>query len=130
MCSVAAVMSYSVNLQTVACQAPLSMGILQAKYWSEYHSLFQGIFPTQESKPGLLHCRQILYLLSHQRSPCYNCVCLSEECYCVVLVSLFHTFLLPNQLYQFFIFFPYFHYSLLCFLPKEIPFVTMSLPKT
>ena len=25
------------------------------------HSLLQGIFPTQESKPGLLHCRQILY---------------------------------------------------------------------
>ena len=25
------------------------------------HSLLQGIFPTQESNPGLLHCRQILY---------------------------------------------------------------------
>ena len=30
------------------------------------HSLLQGIFPTQESNPGLLHCRQILYHLSHQ----------------------------------------------------------------
>ena len=29
----------------------------------------QGIFPTQGSNPGLLHCRQILYCLSHQRSP-------------------------------------------------------------
>ena len=28
-------------------------------------SLLQGIFPTQASKPGLLHCRQILYQLSH-----------------------------------------------------------------
>ena len=28
----------------------------------------QGIFPTQGSNPGLLHCRQILYLLSHQES--------------------------------------------------------------
>ena len=27
-------------------------------------SLLQGIFPTQESNPGLLHCRQILYQLS------------------------------------------------------------------
>ena len=27
-------------------------------------SLFQGIFPTQGSNPGLLHCRQILYQLS------------------------------------------------------------------
>ena len=26
----------------------------------------QGIFPTPVSKPGLLHCRQILYCLSHQ----------------------------------------------------------------
>ena len=32
------------------------------------HSLLQGIFPTQQSNPGLLHCRRILYLL-HQGSP-------------------------------------------------------------
>ena len=28
-------------------------------------SLLQGIFPMEGSKPGLLHCRQILYQLSH-----------------------------------------------------------------
>ena len=28
-------------------------------------SLLQGIFPTQESNPGLLPCRQILYRLSY-----------------------------------------------------------------
>ena len=33
------------------------------------HFLLQGIFPTQGSNPGLLHCRQILYHLSHQGSP-------------------------------------------------------------
>ena len=33
------------------------------------HFLLQGIFPTQESNPGLLHCRQMLYHLSHQGSP-------------------------------------------------------------
>ena len=33
------------------------------------HSLLQGIFPTLRSNPGLLHCRQILYHLSHQGSP-------------------------------------------------------------
>ena len=33
------------------------------------HSLLQGIFPTQGSNPGLLHCRQILYCLSLQGSP-------------------------------------------------------------
>ena len=32
------------------------------------HSLLQAIFPTQGSNPGLLHCRQILYQLSHQGS--------------------------------------------------------------
>ena len=32
------------------------------------HSLRQGFFPTQGSNPGLLHCKQILYCLSHQGS--------------------------------------------------------------
>ena len=32
-------------------------------------SLLQGIFPTQQSNRGLLHCRQILYQLSYQGSP-------------------------------------------------------------
>ena len=31
-------------------------------------SLLQGIFQTQGVNPGLLHCRQILYCLSHQAS--------------------------------------------------------------
>ena len=31
-------------------------------------SLLQEIFPTQGSNPGLLHCRQILYQLSHKGS--------------------------------------------------------------
>ena len=33
------------------------------------HSLLQAIFLTQGSNLGLLHCRQILYCLSHQGSP-------------------------------------------------------------
>ena len=32
-------------------------------------SLLQGIFPTQGSNPGLLHCRWFLYQLSHKGSP-------------------------------------------------------------
>ena len=36
------------------------------------HFLLQGIFPTQGSNQGLLHCRQTLYPLSHQGSPCYT----------------------------------------------------------
>ena len=98
------------TLWTVAHQAPLSMGILQARImeWVEMPSsrgssqskdqtqvshtagrfflpseppgkpmktgmgslsLLQGIFPTQESNWGLLHCRWILYQLSYQGSP-------------------------------------------------------------
>ena len=33
------------------------------------HSLLQGIFPTQGLNPSLLHCRRILYQLSHQGNP-------------------------------------------------------------
>ena len=32
-------------------------------------SILQGIFPTKESNPGLLHCRLILYLLSYHGNP-------------------------------------------------------------
>ena len=32
-------------------------------------SLLQGIFPTQGSNPDLMHCRRMLYQLSHKRSP-------------------------------------------------------------
>ena len=35
-------------------------------------SLLEGIFPTQGSNPGLPHCRQILYQLSHKGSPNTN----------------------------------------------------------
>ena len=46
------------------------MEFSRPEYWSGSRSLLQGIFPTQGSKPGLPHCRRILYHLSHQRS--YN----------------------------------------------------------
>ena len=35
------------------------------------HSFLQGIFPTQESNPGLPHCGRILFQLSHQGSPAH-----------------------------------------------------------
>ena len=46
------------------CSPPGSSvhGILQAPF-------SRVIFPTQESNPGLLHCRQILHCLSYQGSP-------------------------------------------------------------
>ena len=36
------------------------------EYWSGYLIPFPGIFPTQESNWGLLHCRRILYQLRYQ----------------------------------------------------------------
>jgi len=33
------------------------------------HAFLQGIFSAQGSNPGLLHCRWILYHLSHQGNP-------------------------------------------------------------
>ena len=44
------------------------MGFSRQEYWSGLPFL-QGIFQTQELKPGLPHCRQTLYHLSHQGSP-------------------------------------------------------------
>ena len=41
-------------------------GILQANTVVGCHFLPQGIFPAQGSNSGLLHCRQILYQLSHK----------------------------------------------------------------
>jgi len=35
------------------------------------HAILQRVFPTQGSNPGLQHCEQILYHLSHQESPKY-----------------------------------------------------------
>ena len=45
-------------------------GILQARIleWVAF-SFFRGVFSIQGLNPGLLHCRQILYQLSHKGSP-------------------------------------------------------------
>ena len=57
---------------TVAYQASLSMGFSRQGYWSRLPFLLQGIFPTQGSNPGLPHCWQKLYHLSHQGS--HSCI--------------------------------------------------------
>ena len=43
-------------------------GILQARIL-EWVAFLQGIFPIQGLNPGLAHCRQVLYQLSHKGSP-------------------------------------------------------------
>ena len=54
---------------TIAHQAPLSMEFFRQEYLTGQPFPSQGIFPTRESNLGFLHCRQILYRLSHQGSP-------------------------------------------------------------
>ena len=54
---------------TIARLASLSMGFSKPEYWSGLPCPSPGIFLTQGSNSGLLHCRQILYHLSHRGSP-------------------------------------------------------------
>ena len=51
---------------TLAHQAPPSKEFSRQEYWGGLHFLLQGTFLTQGSNLGLLHCRRILYQLSHQ----------------------------------------------------------------
>ena len=54
---------------TVVPQSPLSMEFSRQAYWSGQPFPSPRDLPCQESNPGLLHCRRILYCLSHQGSP-------------------------------------------------------------
>ena len=53
---------------TIALQAPLSMRFFRQKYWSSFHFLLQGIFPTQGLNLRLLHWQADSLPLSHQGS--------------------------------------------------------------
>ena len=64
-------MSDSATTWTVAYQAPPSMSgsyCTPSKSTGVGYFLLQGIFLTQGSNPGLRHCRQMFYPLSHQGS--------------------------------------------------------------
>jgi len=51
-----------------------------------FHFLLEGIFLAQGSNPSLLHCRWILYQLSHQGSPCFGRLFLPNN----VLLSIYY----------------------------------------
>ena len=55
------------------------------------HFLLQEIFPTQGLNPGLPHCRQTLYHLSHQRSHIHQS-CISSPC----LFNLYTEYIMQN----------------------------------
>ena len=54
---------------TAAHQAPLSMGFSGQKYWNGWPFPSPGDLSNPRIEPSLLHCRQILYHLSHRGSP-------------------------------------------------------------
>ena len=66
------------ELWTVARQAICPWDFPGKNTGAGCHFLLQGIFPTQRSNLGLLHCRQILYYLSHQGSPRACCLPIRE----------------------------------------------------
>ena len=62
------------SLWPMDCNPPGSsvLEILQARILEWVAIPFsEGVFLTKELNPGHLHCRQILYHLSHQGSPTY-----------------------------------------------------------
>ena len=64
--------SFPTLCDPMVCGPPGSSvhGILQARILEWITIPYsRGIFPTQESNLGLLHCRRILFNLSHQGSP-------------------------------------------------------------
>ena len=80
------------------------------------HFLLQGIFPTQVFNPGLLHFKQILYLLSYQRSPTYMVECFksnafscffpSQQCSWDISILLTHMYLSALHSYLFHLYAP------------------------
>ena len=86
--------------------------ILQARIleWIVSHSLLQGIFPTQGSNLGLLHCRQILYCLSHQGSPIQRTFELGLGFRSIQVLCPFLNWVVgfyDVELYEFFVYFGY-----------------------
>ena len=57
------------RLHGYACQAPLSTGFSRQEDWSGLPFSSPGDLPDPGSSLRLLHCRQILYHLSHLGSP-------------------------------------------------------------
>ena len=76
-----------VTPQTAAHQAPLTLGFSRQEYWSGSHS---GHLLDPGLNPGLPPCRQILYRLSHEGSPCIlECVAISSSCFSLSKSSIY-----------------------------------------
>ena len=73
--------SYQTLCDAIDCSPPgSSVGFSSKITGLGSHSLLQGIFLTQGSNLGLLHCGQILYHQSHQGRPWCNEVKVAQMC--------------------------------------------------
>ena len=72
--------------------------ILQARILGWVAMPLQGLFPIEESNPGLLHCRWILYCLSHQGNPGVS-FRYTAKCFCYIYLFFFQI-LFPYRLFQ------------------------------
>ena len=98
------------SLDLMDCSPPGSsvMGFPRQGYWSGSHLLLQGIFQTQGSNLGLLHCRRIIYRLSHQGSPWLTLLSITSKSIHVAangIISFFFMTMLYSIVYMHHIFF-------------------------
>ena len=97
-------------------------------------SLLQGIFPTQESNPGLLHCRRILYQLSCEGRLSYKSL-LSPVCDIIIMLGFTPSFCFPCVCVLFFeevdfsgflfYFFSFQSIFLICYFNFSVEFLTI-----
>ena len=70
---------FSATPWTVGCQVPQSMEFSRQEFWSGLSFLSPGDLPDSRIEPMLLHCKQILYHLSHQGRP-FHLLTIDEMC--------------------------------------------------
>ena len=78
------------NSFVIPWQAPLSMGFCRQEYWSGLPFPSPGDLPNPEMEPSLPHCRQILYRLSHQKSPPIYMFTFIKNCQMLKSLYCFH----------------------------------------
>ena len=90
------------------------------------HSLLQGIFPTQGLNPCLLHCRLILYCLSHSGnvfiSPLFKKLALLNIALLLAVFSLSTLNMVPPFLPQTQELVAYYWYLLVCFFSDRLDY--------
>ena len=93
-------------------------GILQVRILKWCHALLQGLFPTQGSNPGLLHCRQILCHLTHPGSRCHGPSTPKQPAETRILMQPIHFFFLALFSFQCLTNFPL---EMFLMLEKQMP---------